>query len=284
MIAYDIDFAEPDTRVGFAFGGSTISGAESDRAMAASVRAAGNVLLLADATFAGDAAGVASPADGGAPLDVAGIVERNVVFPPFEALAQAAAGLGHNLFVLDPDGPLRHAVPFVRTRHHAIPMLGVAAALRTAGIPPGDVRLDGQILRIGDRAMPLEWRRVRTAAGTDRYLWSLINFRGPARLDDLKRHTYPTYSFFDLLYSQEQVLAGRKPDIDPAVFRDAIVFVGATAAGSSTCSRRRSRAAGCRAFRFTPPSPTTSSRIASWRPRHPRFASRRSFLRPWPLG
>jgi adenylate cyclase len=231
VIAYDIDFAEPDSRVGFAFGGATISGAESDKAMADSIKAAGNVILLADATFTGDAAGAAPLPDTGYRLDVPGITERKVVYPPFDLLARSAAGLGHNLFVLDPDGPIRHVVPFVRSGHRVIPSLGVAAALRMSGIPPEAVRLDGTTIRVGDSAMPLEWREVGTSAGIERYLWGLIDFRGPAILADLKSHTYPTYSFFDLLYSQEQILAGQKPDIDPSVFRGKIVFVGTTASG-----------------------------------------------------
>ena len=78
---------------------------------------------------------------------------------------------------------------------------------------------------------PLDWRSVDAAGGTDRFLWGAVNFRGPATLDDLKTHTYPTYSFFDLEYSEEQIQAGVKPKIDPAVFRGKAVFVGATGAG-----------------------------------------------------
>jgi adenylate cyclase len=231
VIVYDVDFAEPDTRIGFAYGGSTVSGAESDQAMAESVESAGNVLLLADATFGGEAPDVAPLPDAGYRLDVPGIFARQVVFPPFDQLRRAASGLGHNLLVLDADGPIRHTVPFVRSGHRAIPSLGVAAALRAAGIGPAEVRLDGELLRIGDRAIRLEWRQVQSATGVERYLWGLVNFHGPALLDDLKHHTYDTYSFFDLLYSQEQILAGQKPDVDPSAFRDKIVFVGVTAAG-----------------------------------------------------
>lgn len=232
VIAYDINFAEPDDRIGFAFGESVVSGAESDAAMAESIEVAGNVILLADATFGGEAAAVAPLDDVGYQLDRAGVTERKVVFPPFNTLAQAAAGLGHNLFILDPDGPIRHFVPFVRSGPGAIPLLGMAVALRVAGIPPASVRLDGTTLWVGeDRAIPLEWREVASSEGTERYLWGLINFRGPALLDDLTSRTYPAYSFFDLLYSQEQILAGQKPDIDPAEFRDKIVFVGTTASG-----------------------------------------------------
>ncbi|HEV3058223.1 MAG TPA: CHASE2 domain-containing protein [Vicinamibacterales bacterium] len=231
VIAYDVDFAEADSRLGFAFGDATMSGADSDKAMADSVGAAGNVILLADATYAGESTTTPPLPDLGYKLDVAGVVERHTVFPPFDALARAASGLGHNLFALDSDGPLRHTVPFVRSGHRAIPSLGLAAAFRVAGVTPGEVRQDGQVLRVGDRAQPLEWRRVKSAAGVEDYLWGLIDFHGPALLDDLKSHTYPTYSFFDLLLSQEQLLAGQKPDIDPSVFRDKMVFVGVTASG-----------------------------------------------------
>ena len=231
VIAYDIDFAEADSRTGFAFGDSTISGADSDKAMADSIAAAGNVILLADATFSGEAPGVPPLDDEGYKLDVDGITERKVVYRPFDLLARAAAGVGHNLFILDPDGPIRHTVPFVRSAHRAIPSLGLAAAIKTAGIAPSSVRLEGTTLWVGDKAMPLESREVGNSTGIERYLWGLINFRGPALLADLKSHTYPTYSFFDLLYSQEQILAGEKPDVDPAVFRDKIVFVGTTASG-----------------------------------------------------
>jgi adenylate cyclase len=72
-------------------------------------------------------------------------------------------------------------------------------------------------------------RRVRTQTGTDSFLWALVNFRGPALLEDVKSRTYPTYSAFNLLSAENQILSGDKPDIDPAEFRDKIVFVGTTA-------------------------------------------------------
>jgi len=231
VIGYDIDFAEADTRLGFKMGEATMSGAESDKAMADSAKAAGNVIFLSDATFEGESSVARPLPDLGYSLDGPGVTERRTVFTPFTALANAASGFGHNLFIYDADGPIRHTVPFVRSNHHAIPSLGLAAALRVAGISPKDVRLDGHILRMGDRAMPLEWRRVQGTGGLESYLWGLINFHGPALLADMKSHTYPTYSFFDLFYSEEQILAGQKPDIDPKVFKDKIVFVGVTASG-----------------------------------------------------
>ena len=232
IIAYDIVFSEADTRRGFDFGGSTMSGAESDKALADSVKAAGTVILVADASYDAEIENATLP-DAGYPLDVPGIYEMRGVLPPFRLLADTASGLGHNRFVLDPDGPMRHAIPFVRAHHRTVPSLGVAAALRATGIRAQDVRLDGTRLRFGDRVMPLSARHVKADDGVVSFLWAPINFRGPALLDDLKTRTYPTYSFFDLLYSEEQLLAGKKPDIDPAAFRDRIVFVGTTASGLS---------------------------------------------------
>jgi len=230
VIAYDVGFPDPDTRSGFDYGGSSMSGAESDKAFADSIRSAGNVILLADASYDADVKDRQLP-DAGYRLDVPGIIERLGVLPPASPIAKAASGFGHNLFILDPDGPLRHTVPFVRAQHRALPSLGVAAALRVAGIRPEEVTLDGTTIRYRDRSMPMTPRTVRTSDGAMRYLWGSINFRGPALLDDLKTRTYRTFSFFDLLYSQEQLLAGRAPDVDPSVFHDKIVFVGVSASG-----------------------------------------------------
>jgi adenylate cyclase len=232
IVAYDVNFAESDTRVGFDFGGTTWSGAESDRALAESVKKSGNVVLLSDATYEGEARESQKAAgDARFRLDSPLVIERAVVFPPFKAVADAATAFGHNLFVLDRDGPLRHTVPFVRTGDQSLPSLGMAAALRAANINPDAVRIDRETLHLGERQMPLSTRRVRTADGVTSYYWGLVNFRGPALLEDLKTRPYPRYAFFDLLYSEEQILANQKPNIDPSAFRDKIVFVGATAAG-----------------------------------------------------
>ena len=231
LIAYDVDFADPDTRRGFDFGADTWSGAESDKAFVDSVKAAGNVILLADATYEAESGESRGVPDAGFRFDAPGITERKVVFPPFGALAASALGLGHNLFVLDADGPIRHTVPFVKSGSLALPSLGLAAGLRAAGIAPADVRLEGRLLHLGSRVMPLDWRRVQTPDGASSYLWGLVNFHGPAQLDDPKKHTYPIYSFYDLEYSEEQILASVKPNVDPSVFRDKIVFVGVTATG-----------------------------------------------------
>lgn len=232
VIAYDVVFAGADNRVGFEFGGSTWSGSESDQALVDSTRASNNVILPTDATFEGSALD-APPVvpDRGIRLDLERIISRKTVSLPFDALARAAGGFGHNLFVIDSDGPLRHTVPFVRQGDTVIPSLGLAAALQAAGIEASSLRLEGNALQIGDRRMPLSLRRTRSAEGDQAYQWGLVNFRGPALLKDLKSRPYPSYAFFDLLYSEEQILSGQPPTIDPARFRDKIVFVGVTATG-----------------------------------------------------
>ena len=166
VIAYDVNFAEADTRRGFDFGADTASGAESDQALVDSVKAAGNVILPADATYEAREGQTALPPESGFTVAAApGFIERRVVYPPFGALAAAGAGIGHSLFMLDADGPLRHTVPLVRSGSRAIPSLGLAVAMRVAGIRPADVHLDGTTLTIGDRAQPLAWRRVKSATG-----------------------------------------------------------------------------------------------------------------------
>jgi len=231
VIAYDVNFAERDTRVGFPFSGATWSGEESDKALADSVGKAGNVIMLADATYENQIDNPPSVPDAGYPIDAPGVNERRVIFPPYAQLAGVAAGFGHNLFVLDSDGPLRHTVPFVQSSRHSMLSLGMAAAVRAANIPADQVKLDGNVLRIGERSMRLMPKLTATTEGVDTYLWGLINFRGRALLDDMKSRPYPSYAVFNLLYSEQQILENVKPDVDPSVFRDKIVFVGVTASG-----------------------------------------------------
>lgn len=231
LIVYDVLFADEDLRVGFPYGGDTWSGAESDKALADTIKKAGNVILLADATFVGETTEKQALPEQGYRLNVPGVLERRVIFPPAGLLSAAAAALGHNFLSLDPDGPVRHVVPFVRNGNNAMPSLGLSAALRVSGVNPSTVRIDGKSLIAGDRMLPLDTRTVNIEGGVTEMLWALIHFRGPAFLSDMKRRPYPHYAFFDLLYSEEQLIAGQKPDIDPSLFRDKIVFVGVTAAG-----------------------------------------------------
>ena len=101
-------------------------------------------------------------------------------------------------------------------------------------MPPATVRLDGGVLAAGDARLPLlsfDGAAPRPARPARRSaLHALIRFRGPAVQAD-GTPTYRTYSFGDLLLSEDDLQNKRTPRVDPAVFKDAIVFVGVTAAG-----------------------------------------------------
>lgn len=232
IVAYDVTFGAADTRSGFKMGEDTVSGAESDEAFADAVKKAGNVLLLVDATFNGDKKDAPPLPPTGYTITSAGVLERQTLLLPYQQLADAAAGFGHNYFALDADGPLRHTVPFVRAqRGNVLPSLGLAAALKARGITGDQVAMRDGRLTIAGQAISLQAVRTRTADGLESFYWRPIAFQGPALLEDMKSRPYPSYPFYDLLYSEEQILAGETPKVDPALFKDKIVFVGATASG-----------------------------------------------------
>ena len=85
-VVYDINFAEPDSRVGFRVGDGLMSGAESDREFIAAVRRAGNVYLLADAAFETSTIGRPLPPSSLLAVTGDGLLERKAVFPPLSAL------------------------------------------------------------------------------------------------------------------------------------------------------------------------------------------------------
>lgn len=234
VVAYDVTFGDRDRRSGFPVGDTTWTGAESDQAFADAVAAAGNVVLVGDATFGGVIGETAPPPSRRqAPYVLDDSIQKRPVWdPPYDELAAAARALGHNLFVFDGDGPVRRAVPFVRFGERAVPLLGVAAAITASGITPDQVHLDGEALVLGDRRMPLLRAQVPAEGGGTRpSRRMLIRFPGPALLPDGRTPTYRTYSFYELFYSEQQILAGETPLVDPASFSDALVFVGSTAAG-----------------------------------------------------
>src|SRR5260221_11599216 len=113
----------------------------------------------------------------GSPFHAGPLAEpRPLVLPPYQDLADAAAVLGHNFLTPDDDGPARRMPPFIVNDGKEMPSLGVAAALRAGGFRPDEVSAEGNVLRIGDRRIPLICRRCN---------WHgpgamLINYRAPA--------------------------------------------------------------------------------------------------------
>jgi adenylate cyclase len=211
VIVYDVLFTEPDVQR-FDVGDEEWTGAKSDEAFAASVTKAGNVVLAADA--AADALldpsrALPEQADARPVREYSNVgrcVEsRPIVLPPIAAFDRAAAAVGHSLLIRDPDGRLRAHRPFVQAGERIVPSLAIAAVLvaTDSDSPP----------KQGDLCPPL------------------LSYRGPSVASG-QRMTFNEYSFYDLFYSQEQMLAGEKPEVDPAAFRDKIVVVAATASGT----------------------------------------------------
>jgi adenylate cyclase len=208
------------------------SGRQSDRALADSVKKSGNVVMLADAVYEG---GTASDTDAsiwrGSPFHAGRFAEpRPLVLAPYQDLADAAAALGHDFLVRDEDGPARRMSPFIVSDGKELPSLGVAMALLAGGFKPEDVSAHDGVLQIGDRQIPLVRKYVN---GHDQ--WSmLIDFRAPALVKNAKgalETPYPSYEFWQVYDSEQKLLMKQAPDLDPAVFRDKIVFIGLTAAG-----------------------------------------------------
>ena len=211
---------------------------ESDAALVSSTRDAANVILLADATDPGlttESAQSAATASGRSPAYRLGpaVEQRPVILPPFAALADAASGLGHNFLALDDDGVARRVVPFVRNGDRYLPSLGVAAALAARGVP--GLRRScskGRRFVCRVRRIPLVPQRVPDGVGAaaSHDQWTmLLNYRAPVQVNGGR--PYPSYEARHLLVSEDQLLAGQKPLVDPAVFKDKIVFVGLSASG-----------------------------------------------------
>jgi adenylate cyclase len=230
VIVYDVMFTERDRR-SFTVGDQAWTGEESDRALAEATAKAGNVIHVVD--VAAEAGGAAQEPLEATPYRLDERVEaRAVATPPFPELAKASRALGHNLVVADSDGPVRRAIPFVQGGGQFLPSLPFAAAIVARDVPPSEVSLNGSTLRVGDRAVPLVERQLPSFDGGNHpSLRALIRYPGGVLDPRTKRPTYADYSFYDLFYSEQQILAGEKPLVEPARFKDAMVIVGTTAPG-----------------------------------------------------
>lgn len=233
VIAFDVGLPEPDIRSTI-ISGQKWEGADSDAALAGSIKAAGNVIVLGDVAYAGaevdGAAGeqAIKPAvwpDPGYRLGPA-IEARPILLPPYQSVTDAAAGIGHNFLPLDRGGTARRMPPFVRIGERAVPSLGIAAALAAGGFRQDEVAFDAGGIRVRDRTIPLVAMRVGDLYGASTshdQLSMLIDYRGV--------RPYPTYEARHLMKSENDLQSGLKPEIDPAAFKDKIVFIGTSASG-----------------------------------------------------
>jgi adenylate cyclase len=213
VIAYDVLFAERDIRK-FMVADTEWTGDESDAALVGSSRRAGNVIHAAEAAsieLVDPSRALAENLEAPAlnvRLSQGGCVERRPrVTPPFPALAQASRGIGHTLLTLDSDGPVRRIAPIVQIGERTLPSFSMATVMATGEAPV-----------------------MRVEAAPDGQCSALIPWRGPA-YNAGGMPTFNSYSFYDLFYSQQQLIEGQKPGIDPALFKDRIVVVGVSAEG-----------------------------------------------------
>ena len=210
VIVYDILFLERDIRK-FMVGDAEWTGEESDAALVESTRKAGNVIHAAETSSAeleDPSRALAENLDAPAlNVDVAAecALPRPRLTPPFPALAAVSRGIGHTLLLIDPDGPVRRTAPVVRVGDRTIPSLSLAATMAA-----------------GSAVLP---RGVAPAECT-----ALVPWRGPA-LNSGGYPTFTSYSFYDVLYSQQQILEGQKPGLDPSLFKDRFVIVGGSGEG-----------------------------------------------------
>ncbi len=232
VIVYDVLFQERDEVGRYRAGERTITGLESDAELVTAVRRAGNVVLLADGVTEGSAAAPPASLPGTVYQPGPGFEKRPSLRLSFPELLSAAAAVGHNIAPKDTDGVTRAMSPFVEVNGLAVPSLGTAAALIAERQPADAVKLEGDRVRIGEMRLPLDNVDVPAAPGQPAFssLRALLRFRGPYA--EGTTTTYPIYSFFDVLLSEEEVAGGGKPPIDPSAFRDKIVVIGTRAAGA----------------------------------------------------
>jgi adenylate cyclase len=212
VIGYDILFTERDMRK-FMVGDTEWTGEESDAALVESTKNAGNVVHVAEASseeLADPSRALAENLDAAAlnvKIPSPGCMQaRPLLRPPFPALAQASRGIGHTLFILDPDGPMRRLAPVVQVGDRTIPSFALATTMAAGAT-------------------------VDVKAGEDAgQCAALVPWRGPAENPN-GQPTFTSYSFYDVFYAQQQIIEGQKPGIDPALFKDRIVIVGGSGEG-----------------------------------------------------
>jgi adenylate cyclase len=223
VIAVDLAFLEPDGTLGAKIGGQTFTASDSDAALVESVKASRAIVLLADAVYEGTVTGeqASTPAEWRTrnPRYRLGptIEERPLIVPPYQALTDVTTVLGHNRLALDADGVARRMAPFVRSGEHYLPSFGMAAALLALNIRPDEVMLDGETIQIRDRKLPLVGPVM------------MIPYRAPALVHG--ERPYKSYEARHLFQSEQRLLEGEKPLVDPSEFKDKIVFLGLTASG-----------------------------------------------------
>lgn len=216
-VVFDIIFSEPDS-----------DDEQFDQVFADEIQAAGNVylpFLLEQQT--GKSAVLASLQSQAAPTLPANVTTKLIeearpasppTFPalrlPTPRLAQAARGVGYINLLPDVDGTTRRVPLVAKMRESAV--LQLAARVATDLLHADHTTLRPHQFQIGPATIPL------TNTGE-----MLIDWHG-----NLEDRTFPMYSMGAVLRSFTDLQAGKPPLLDPGLFKDKIVFIAATAAGT----------------------------------------------------
>ena len=186
---------------------------DNDRKLAAAVAAAGNVVLP---VYFGPSTAVSEMSAAVkktlAPHAVThlnnpygfALPRANEITLPIDPLLEAARGIGHINLAYDLDGTARRERLIYDLQGLYVPSYTLRLAALFRNVPPE--KIDGEVggvIRLGDIAIPT------TANGA-----LLVSFKGP-------RGSFKRYSFFDVINDK----------IPPAVFKNKLVLVGASAAG-----------------------------------------------------
>ena len=208
-IVFDVIFSEPDKE-----------SEEYDQIFADEIRAAGNVFLpfVMQEDSSGSAAEVHSKATIAvavqSPKEAAKIPRFPIAKFPTPMLAEAAHGLGHINLTSDADGTARRVPLLAQVGNDVVPQMSMAVARDLLGAERVEIR-DGA-LHVGTAMVPL------TRKG-----YALLNWHG-----SLEDKAYPAYSSGAVLRSFSEMQEGKPPFLDPGLFKDKIVFIAATAAGT----------------------------------------------------
>ena len=221
-VVFDILFLEPD-----------LAAEEFDEVFAEEMRAAGNVYLpflmqdqqepSADSTvapagpqtFPPDILKKATIALDDQELQPSGSLTSYAGAKlPTPLLAQAARGLGYINLTPDIDGTTRRLPLLARAQNQAFQHITTAVARDLLAVDQATLRR--RELRLGPLTIPLTAEREM-----------VIDWHGT-----LEKLVYPVYPIGAVLRSYTDMQAGTAPLLDPALFRDKIVFVATTAAGT----------------------------------------------------
>ena len=171
VVAIDLIFAEPDTVAQYDLGGEKMTGAESDRALADSVKASGNVVLLADAVNEGLVGGHDITAQRGLARSRVSTWLRRRGPAGHPRAAPAAHRRGRGARPQLPGARRRRAGAAdaaVRTARRCVFFRRSASPRRCGGRLPARTTssLEGDAIRVRDRRIPLVPLPVDDSAGS----------------------------------------------------------------------------------------------------------------------